>query len=212
MNEADDPECDKSWFYDAGRRPHGARGGLPWLNGGEGGGGEGEMLRLKERSGASPMKIELRRINYNAALSQDTAAFAAEVWIDGELAFYARNEGTGGADFYRQVGRWSQAEVDAWLKANRLLRCLGDIACDHDLEIEVGDLLLRAVEGRRLRRLLRTNLVTIEHDRILEYPLRKRPLAIVARAVRATNPDVAIVNDAGEEAFARALDVLLASR
>ena len=159
------------------------------------------------------MKIELRRISYNAALSQETAAFAAEVWIDGELASHARNQGTGGADFYRQVGRWTEAEVNAWLTANRLPRSLGDdLACDHDLEIEVSDLLMRAVEGKRLKRLLRTNLIAIERDQILQYPLRKRPLAIVTRAVRATNPDAVIVNDAGDEVFARALDVLLASR
>ena len=159
------------------------------------------------------MKIELRRISYNAALSQETAAFAAEVWIDGELAFHARNQGTGGADFYRQVGRWTEAEVNAWLTANRLPRSLGDdLACDHDLEIEVSDLLMRAVEGKRLKRLLRTNLIAIERDQILQYPLRKRPLAIVARAVRATNPDAVIVNDAGDDVFARALAVLLASR
>lgn len=159
------------------------------------------------------MKIELRRISYNAALSQETASFSAEVWIDGELAFHARNQGTGGADFYRQVGRWTEAEVNAWLTSNRLPRYLGgDLACDHDLEIEVSDLLTRAVEGKRLKRLLRTKLVTIESDQILQYPLRKRPLAIVARAVRATNPDAVIVNDAGEEVFTRALDVLLSSR
>ena len=61
------------------------------------------------------MQIELRRISYSAALSQETAAFSAEVWIEGELAFHARNQGTGGADFYHQVGRWTVAEVDAWL-------------------------------------------------------------------------------------------------
>jgi len=159
------------------------------------------------------MKIELRRVSYNAALSQEAAAFAAEVWIDGVLAFHARNQGTGGADFYRQVGRWTEAEVNAWLTANRLPRSLGDdLACDHDLEIEVSDLLIRAIEGKRLKRLLRTNLIAIERDQILQYPLRKRPLAIVARAVRATNPDAVIVNDASDDVFARALAVLLASR
>jgi hypothetical protein len=35
---------------------------------------------------------------------------------------------------------------------------------------------------------------------------------MVARAVRATNPAAVIVNDAGDEVFARALDLLLASR
>lgn len=160
------------------------------------------------------MKIELRRVSYSAALTQETAAFYAEVWIDGELAFHVRNEGTGGADFYQQVGRWTDTEVDAWLTANRPPRYLGDgdIPCDHDLEIEVNDLLIRAVEGQRLKRLLRKNLVTIESDQVLQYPLRKRPLAIVARVVRATNPNAVIVNDAGDEVFARALDVLLASR
>ena len=32
------------------------------------------------------MKIELRRITYNAALSQETSAYTADVYIDGELA------------------------------------------------------------------------------------------------------------------------------
>lgn len=157
------------------------------------------------------MNIELRRIHHSAALSQETAAYAAEIWIDGELAFHASNRGTGGADLYRQAGRWSEVEVDTWLRANRPSRRLGDFTCDHDLEIEVSDLLLRAVEGRRLKRLLRTNLVTIENDQVLQYPLRKQPLSIIARAVRATNPGAVVVNDASEEVFARALDVLLAS-
>ena len=121
------------------------------------------------------MQIELRRISYSAALSQETAAFSAEVWIEGELAFHARNQGTGGADFYHQVGRWTVAEVDAWLKANRPVRTLDEnLGCDHDLEIEVADLLARELESRRLKRLLRTNLLTIEIGRILQYPLRKR--------------------------------------
>ncbi|MCH2221038.1 MAG: hypothetical protein MK097_12070, partial [Dechloromonas sp.] len=65
------------------------------------------------------MKIELRRINHNPKLSEETNAYSAEVWIDGEHAFDARNQGQGGCDFYRQTGRWTEAEVSAWLKANR---------------------------------------------------------------------------------------------
>jgi hypothetical protein len=128
------------------------------------------------------------------------------------VGLHARNQGTGGADFYVQVGRWTQDEVDAWLRSNRPSRDLDDnLACVHDLEIEVSDLLLRAVEGRRLKRLLRSNLITIENDRVQKYPLRKRPLAIITRAVRAANPDAVLVNDAGDEVFACALDLLLAS-
>lgn len=57
------------------------------------------------------MKIELRRINHNPRLSEETNAFSAEIWIDGERAFEARNQGQGGCDFYRQLGRWTEAEV-----------------------------------------------------------------------------------------------------
>lgn len=157
------------------------------------------------------MKIELRRVHHSEQLSQETTAYTADIWIDGELAFHARNEGTGGADFFHKMGRWNVEEVDAWLKANRPPRILGDATLDHDLEIEVSDLLLHAVESRRLKRLLRTNLITIEKDRIFKYPLRKRPLTAVADAVRAANPIAVIVNDGDDEVFARALEMLLAS-
>jgi hypothetical protein len=46
--------------------------------------------------------LELRKVKTNAALSEETIAFSAEVWIDGKYAFDASNHGTGGAtSFYR---------------------------------------------------------------------------------------------------------------
>src|SRR3546814_6980148 len=102
------------------------------------------------------MKIGLRRITYNAALSQETSAYTADVYIDGELAFHARNQGTGGADFFHKVGRWTEMEVNQWLVANRPQQFFGKFTYDHDLEVEVGDLLARELERRRLKRLMRT--------------------------------------------------------
>jgi hypothetical protein len=156
------------------------------------------------------MKIELRRVTYNAALSEETSAYTADIYIDGELAFHARNQGTGGADHYRQVGRWTEAEVNDWLKANRPPVDLGRISVDHDLEIEVGDLLFRTLEGRRLKRLMRTHLLILERGQLFQYPLRKRPIETIIRAVRATNPDAIVINDAGDDVFAQALDILRA--
>lgn len=156
------------------------------------------------------MKIELRRINHNARLSEETNAFAAEVWIDGERAFEARNQGQGGCDHYRQLGRWTEVEVSDWLKANRPARPFQGLTLEHDLEAEVGDLLARELEGRRLKRLLRTSLVTIERGQIFQYPLRKRSLELVARAVTATNPQAVVVNGAGDDVFGQALAILLA--
>ncbi|MDJ0390204.1 hypothetical protein QMO56_19005 [Roseomonas sp. E05] len=42
------------------------------------------------------MKIELRKIDYSASLSEETNAFSAEVWIDGKKEGHAQNHGTGG--------------------------------------------------------------------------------------------------------------------
>lgn len=159
----------------------------------------------------SLMQIELRRITYSAALSQETSAYTADVYIDGELAFHARNQGHGGCDFYHKAGRWTEAEVDAWLKVNRPARSHQGITLEHDLETEIGDLLARELEYRRLKRLFRTNLVTIERGQIFQYPLRKRPLAVVTRAVLATNPDAVVVNGADDARLREAVDILIAA-
>lgn len=157
------------------------------------------------------MRIELRRINHNPKLSEETNAYTAEVWIDGERAFLARNQGQGGYDLYHQVGRWSEAEVNDWLKAHRPVQPFQGLTLEHDLEAEVGDLLARSLELRRLKRLLRTNLVTIERGQVFQYPLRKRPLAIVMRAVIATNPAAMVVNGTDDDVLRQAVEILVAA-
>ena len=42
------------------------------------------------------MQIELKRFTTNARLSQETTAFAADVWVDGKKAGTAENDGRGG--------------------------------------------------------------------------------------------------------------------
>ncbi|WP_294131775.1 hypothetical protein [Sphingobium sp.] len=155
------------------------------------------------------MKIELRRINHNPKLSEETNAYSAEVWIDGERAFDARNQGQGGCDHYRQIGQWTEAEVNAWLKSNRPILPFQGLTLEHDLEVEVGDLLAHELEHRRLKRLMRTNLVTIERGQIFQYPLRKRPLDLVASAVTTTNSHIVIVNGGDDNVIRQALVILL---
>jgi hypothetical protein len=155
------------------------------------------------------MKIELRRINHNLKLSEETNAYTAEIWIDGERAFDARNQGQGGCDLYRQIGRWTEAEVNTWLKANRPIHPFRGLTLEHDIEAEVGDLLAHELEYRRLKRLARTNLITIERGQIFQYPLRKRPFDLVARAVTATNRQAVIVNGGDDDVIRQALTILL---
>lgn len=156
------------------------------------------------------MHIELRNIEYSEALSIDSTAYAAEVWIDGELAFRARNSGTGGADVITRQGRRTEGEVSAWLKANRPRPVIDSVRIDHDLEWEIGLLLNRALEHRRLIELMQTHLVTIEHGQIYQYPFGRYARANVRQALLRANSDAIILNDAGEAALHMALDILTA--
>lgn len=42
------------------------------------------------------MRIELKKVTYSAALSEETNAFTADIWINGKKAGTARNSGHGG--------------------------------------------------------------------------------------------------------------------
>ena len=146
------------------------------------------------------MQIALRKLKLALHLSEETTAYSAEIWIDGQLAFQASNQGHGGADHYREIGRWSAQDVDAWLIANRPPHRSGTLELPHDLEIEIGVLIAVADALALLKRRLKTNVLTIEAKGVMAYPLRKRPREIVERAVRAMNPATEIVtgNDAGQ--------------
>src|SRR5215831_3230353 len=53
---------------------------------------------LQRRDGlVIAMNVELKRFTTNARLSQETTAFAADVWVDGKKVGWAKNEGCGGA-------------------------------------------------------------------------------------------------------------------
>jgi hypothetical protein len=60
------------------------------------------------------MKIELRRITYNARLSEETAAYAADIWIDGKKRGDVKNDGHGGMDMIHPYGL--HQEIDAYAK------------------------------------------------------------------------------------------------
>jgi hypothetical protein len=47
------------------------------------------------------MKIELKRFTTNARLSQETTAFAADVWVDDKKVGHAENDGHGGCTHVR---------------------------------------------------------------------------------------------------------------
>jgi len=63
------------------------------------------------------MKVELRKLAIYPRMSQETTAFAADLWIDGAKVGYAKNEGHGGATFVDwTAAREQRVEIEATLK------------------------------------------------------------------------------------------------
>lgn len=46
------------------------------------------------------MKLELKRIEFSERLSQETKAFAADLWVNGKKVAYCENDGHGGCTNY----------------------------------------------------------------------------------------------------------------
>jgi hypothetical protein len=66
------------------------------------------------------MKIELKRLNINLQLSQETILFAADLHIDGVMCGHARNEGHGGNTHYSGFDLPSRElikKAEDWCKA-----------------------------------------------------------------------------------------------
>jgi hypothetical protein len=156
------------------------------------------------------MHIELRKLRVVATLSEETACYTAEIWIDGVRSFAASNRGHGGADDYHQLGSVTEAEVNEWLRANRTARVFHGLTLEPSLEHEVAHLMDVADQAKALKRKLRTGVITIENGAVYTYPLKGRPPAAVIASIRKGKPGAEILNDGGDAAIDRAVTLLLA--
>lgn len=122
-----------------------------------------------------PPRIELRRVSYNARLSQETPAFAADVWIDGVKCGEARNEGTGGPhhiwppDLRRRLDEHART-----LPPLPPMYGMKD-PLPMDAELLIGEILERHLAGKDLQRALRTKYLLVGADGRLYQCSKKGP-------------------------------------
>lgn len=111
------------------------------------------------------MKIELRKVEYSARLSQETAAFAADIWIDGFKEGEARNDGHGGPTLI-SPGALSH-RLDQHGKTLPAETIAGDppFVLQPDGKWIVGGLLQDWIARRELKRLLKNKLLYTRTDR-----------------------------------------------
>ena len=116
------------------------------------------------------MKIELKKVKYSAALSQDTNAYSAEIWVDGVKRGTVQNQGMGGPD---DVHPHTLAmEIIEYAKTLPPISCFGK-ELPQSLEIVLGDILDKHLREKRLKRLLTNKTVFIEDGKC--YTSKSRP-------------------------------------
>jgi len=111
------------------------------------------------------MKLELKKVTYNARLSQETSAFAAEIWIDGAKRGSVMNDGGGAPNRYED--RAAEKEIDAYAKTLPKVKSpFSDDEYERDTDMIVGDLLDEHLEGKRLARMMKTKTVFVRGGKI----------------------------------------------
>lgn len=114
------------------------------------------------------MKIELKRITYNARLSQETAAFAADVYIDGKKAGEVANDGHGGCNSYRPWALGGQIEAYAKTLPRRPFGHGMEGDFQPDADTLVGDILDEYLMQRDLKRALGRKVLFLRGGKLYE--------------------------------------------
>lgn len=122
----------------------------------------------------SNMRIELKNVVYSERLSEETAAFAAIVYVDGKKRGEAKNDGHGGMTFIHPPELAREIEVYAATLPRRPFGhgMEGDYQPDADMVI--GDILAEYLAGRRLKRLLARNTLFVREGRV--YSMKQKGL------------------------------------
>ncbi len=162
------------------------------------------------------MKIELRRISHNARLSEETEAFAADLYIDGEKRGTVSNRGHGGCHDYSD---WNTAkELNEYAKTLPRLKFpeawgspLGDgdntyaQSADSLVDDELAKFLrAKAVNGTRnqlLRAMKTKTLFTLPRHKTGEYAYFKGTDQRIIDHIAKKYPEATILTPANMEAF-----------
>lgn len=133
------------------------------------------------------MKIELKSIKFSEAMSEETNAFTANLYIDGRKVGYCINRGHGGCTDYNADSpelRPVIAKAEAYCKALPKIKWRG-CEFDQSLETVIDQLLedwLKAKEVKKMERRMKTCvLVGVPDASSYAYYNFKRPLSEIPK-------------------------------
>ena len=111
------------------------------------------------------MRIELRKVEYSARLSEETAAFGAEIWIDGQRAGHARNQGQGGPTLISPMSLAQRLDEHGKTLPAETIAGEPPFVVQPDGEWIVGRLLRDWILLRNLKRELRDRALFTQNDK-----------------------------------------------
>tara|TARA_R110002012_G_scaffold199952_2_gene368895 strand:- start:95 stop:598 length:504 start_codon:yes stop_codon:yes gene_type:complete len=161
------------------------------------------------------MKVELKNLKHSEFASRETNCFEATVWINGKRAFYARNDGNGGADLYAPLENQDRSEFTSLLN-DLINHCLtlpkwgsefgGKDNMDVTPEILIGNLVNDMLDAKKLKKSLKKKVLFINENGIYQTGYgNKRPVdQNLIDMVKEENPDSIVLNCL---AFNEALDL-----
>ena len=133
------------------------------------------------------MKIELKSIKFSEAMSEETNAFTANLYVNGKKVGYCKNQGHGGCTDYNADEpkfRTIIAEAEAYCKALPKTKWK-TMEFDQSLESVIDQLLedwLKAKETKKMERRMKTCvLVGVPNASSYAYYNFKRPLSEISK-------------------------------
>jgi hypothetical protein len=110
------------------------------------------------------MKIELKNIRFSEAMSEETNAFTADLYVNGKKIGYCKNQGHGGCTDYYGIEKASSDDIqkaEAYCKALPKTKWK-DMEFDQSLESVIDGLLedyLKAKKQKKLEKRMQTAII-----------------------------------------------------
>lgn len=148
------------------------------------------------------MTIELRHIEQNTRLSEETPCYSADLFWNGKKVACVSNHGHGGPDMVRPIDKAGFEEAVAFVKALPPVPSgfadMEPLAMDLELwcHMEVGKVEERKAIQKMFRKDIKTSVLYVKDDGV--YYMKWKGVKAVEQkhidAVRAKYPDVQILN------------------
>jgi len=147
--------------------------------------------------------------------SHETHCFEATVWINGKRAFYARNDGGGGADLYAPLENQDRGEFNGLLN-DLINHCLtlpkwgsefgGKDDMDVTPEIMIRNIINEMLDAKKLKKALKAKVLFVNENGIYQTGYRgsRKVDQNLIDMVKDENPDCIVLNCL---AFSEALDL-----